>query len=44
MRDTRECLLELERLATDGSREKRDELLERVTEPVFPHVRAAKPG
>jgi uncharacterized protein (DUF2336 family) len=35
MRDTRGCLLELERLATDGSRERRDELLERVTDLFF---------
>ena len=35
MQDTRGCLLELERLATDGSREKRDELLERVTDLFF---------
>jgi len=35
MQDTRGCLLELERLATDESREMRDELLERVTDLFF---------
>lgn len=35
MQDTRGCLLELEELTADGSREKRDQLLERVTDLFF---------
>ena len=35
MQDTRGCLLELERLATEGSSTKQDELLDRVTDLFF---------
>jgi len=35
MQDTRGCLLELERLATEGSSTKQDELLDRVTDLYF---------
>jgi uncharacterized protein (DUF2336 family) len=35
MQDARGCLLELEQLAAEGSREKKDELLERVTDLFF---------
>ncbi len=35
MQDARGCLLELEQLAAEGAREKRDELLERVTDLFF---------